>query len=192
MAGCYPDAAVGVLKKMNTHEQLIYEYFHIRGHIVEVNHKVGRRRDIEGATSGGWAGELDVVAWHPVTGYLIHLEPSIDANPWPKREERYRRKFASGRNYLRDIPQFAHFTDEQVGGLQQVAVLSNTPKGQPDRTPWIDGSEIWTLDSFMEEVKEYVHANYGTYWNGAISESYPFLRLMQMALNGTYRKPKSN
>lgn len=56
---------------MNHLETLIKQYYEWRGYIVRSNVKVGRLRH------GGWAGELDIVAYHPVSEHLLHLEPSF-------------------------------------------------------------------------------------------------------------------
>ncbi len=54
-------------------EDLIAEYYDWRGYLVKRNIKVGRLQH------GGWEMELDVIAYHPHTNHLIHLEPSLDA-----------------------------------------------------------------------------------------------------------------
>ncbi len=80
---------------MSSHlEDLLYEFYEWQGYIVRRNIKVGR------LGHGGWEGDLDIVAYHPSTNALIHLEPSLDALPWHKREERFRRKFRVGRKYI--------------------------------------------------------------------------------------------
>src|SRR5437764_13234533 len=56
-------------------EDLLCEYYDWQGYIVRRNVKVGR------LSHGGWEGELDIVAYHPKTRDLVHLEPSIDALP---------------------------------------------------------------------------------------------------------------
>lgn len=61
------------------------------------NVNVGRR------PAGGWECELDVVAFHPGTKHLVHVEPSMDAHTWEKREVRYLRKFYAGRKYIREL-----------------------------------------------------------------------------------------
>lgn len=72
-------------------ENLLYQYYDWQGYIVRRNIKVGRLKH------GGWEGELDIVAYHPNNNELLHLEPSIDADSWGTREERFEKKFAAGR-----------------------------------------------------------------------------------------------
>ncbi|MCP3926752.1 MAG: hypothetical protein GY714_29685 [Desulfobacterales bacterium] len=79
---------------MNHLEKLIRQFYEWQGYIVKGNIRVGK------LDHGGWEGELDVVAYHPLDDILIHLEPSIDAHSWAKREERFTKKFAAGRKYI--------------------------------------------------------------------------------------------
>ena len=97
-------------------EDLLAQYYEWQGYILRRNVKVGRLRH------GGWQGELDLVAYHPKTGHLVHLEPSLDALPWRKREERFAKKFRSGREFI-----FSEVFPwlEPTTKLEQVAVLVN-------------------------------------------------------------------
>ena len=54
---------------MNQLEMLIEQYYEWKGYIVRNNVKVGR------LSHGGWAGELDIVVYNPVSNHLLHLEP---------------------------------------------------------------------------------------------------------------------
>ncbi len=63
---------------MNHLEKLIRQYYEWQGYIVRGNVLVGR------LSHGGWAGELDIVAYHPQTKRLLHIEPSLDAHTWAK------------------------------------------------------------------------------------------------------------
>jgi len=38
--------------------------------------------------------ELDVVAYHPHTKHLAHIEPSVDGHSWKTREQRFTRNFS--------------------------------------------------------------------------------------------------
>ena len=77
---------------MNHLEMLIEQYYEWKGYIVRNNVKVGR------LSHGGWAGELDIVAYNPVSNHLLHLEPSIDAHPWKTREKRFKKKLKLEKN----------------------------------------------------------------------------------------------
>ena len=175
---------------MNVYEQLISEWLSIRGYVVINNVKVGRNASggsEHNASKGGWAGELDVVGWNPVTGDLVNYEPSIDAKAWPKREERYKRKFSVAKKHVRDIPQLAAVPKEALGSLRCVAVLSHSPKGMPERMKWLDG-ELITHDALMDDIEQWLLDNYCVTARGAIPETHPLLRVLQLALLGSYRR----
>ena len=57
---------------MNFLEQVIAEWFSHKGYFVKTNIKFGK------LPSGGFAGEVDVVAFHPQTRELVHIEASTD------------------------------------------------------------------------------------------------------------------
>lgn len=66
-------------------EELTREWYEYQGYFVRQNVNVGKR------PQGGYECELDIVAFHPVTKHLIHVEPSMDAASWAIREKRYKR-----------------------------------------------------------------------------------------------------
>ena len=74
---------------MNHLEQLISEWLEFKGFFVRRNVKVGKLQH------GGHAGELDVVAYHPDTKCVLHIEPSIDSYDWAKREHSSKRSSKS-------------------------------------------------------------------------------------------------
>ena len=95
-------------------EDILFEWYDWRGYVVKRNVKVGR------LSHGGWEGELDIVAYHPITRELVHVEPSIDALSWAKREKRFAKKFQCGRKYIpTDV---FPWLDRRIP-LRQIAVL---------------------------------------------------------------------
>ena len=177
-------------KQMNVYEQLISEWLSIQGYVVVNNVKVGRNalgKSEHNTSGGGWAGELDVVGWNPITGDLVNYEPSIDSNAWPKRAERYGRKFSVARRHIAEIPQLAGVPYETLENLRCVAVLSHSPKGMPDRMKWLDG-ELITHDALMDDIECWLRDHYDVAARGAIPETHPLLRTLQLALLGSYRR----
>jgi len=79
---------------INFLEQLVAEWYEYQGYFIRRNVRVGKR------TAGGYECELDVVAFHPQTKHLVHVEPSTDAGSWDERERRYKKKFEAGRKYI--------------------------------------------------------------------------------------------
>lgn len=155
-------------------EDLLCEYYEWRGYIVRRNVKVGRLKH------GGWEGELDVVAYHPKTGDLLHLEPSIDADPWSKREQRFAKKFGAGRRYI--------FTDvfpwlDRETPLRQVAVLISGGKNHKH----LAGGDVKTIDEVAREIRLAV-AIEGKMASAAVPEQFPLLRTIQMFESGYYRR----
>ena len=126
---------------------------------------------------GGWGSELDIVAYHPETGHLVHLEPSIDAHPWKKREDRFEKKFKFGREYIcRDV--FPWLNDDTP--IEQIAVLITSSR------PELAGGRVQSIDEFMKQVMDTIRSR-GIMSKNAIPEEYDLLRTIQMAICGYYK-----
>lgn len=154
-------------------EALLREYYEWLGHVVKCNVRVGR------LSHGGWEMELDVVAYDPSTNTLLHLEPSLDADPWVKREARFAKKFEAGRKYIFDhlFPWLPKTTP-----LKQVAILVSA--GAHKRV--LAGAEVRTVDEVIAEIRHAVACK-GVAGKAAISEHYPLLRTIQLVVCGYYR-----
>jgi hypothetical protein len=161
---------------MNHLEGIISEWLESTGYIIARNHKVGRR------VKGGWAGELDVIAYNPETKHLVHYEPSVDGTSWARREERFTKKFAMGRQHVRDIPQLSFLKQEQVDGMEQVAVFPAVSEAHRD---FLDGKAIG-MDELMNTINHFVRER-GPAAVNAFPEQYPMLRTLQFALCGYYK-----
>lgn len=123
--------------------------------------------------------ELDILAYHPHSQDLVHLEPSIDAHSWAMREKRFAKKFAAAKKYVfTDI--FTWLPDSTP--LRQVAVLISHPR---DRNH-VAGGLLMSIDEFFAEIRRRI-ASQGIKAKNAIPEQYPRLRTVQLALNGYYR-----
>jgi len=152
-------------------EKLVRQFYEWRGYIVRSNIKVGK------LSHGGWAGELDIVAYHPLTQHLIHLEPSIDAHSWAKREERFQKKFEFGKQYIhKDIFPWL----DPSTPLEQVAVLITGSR------PTLAGGKVISIDQFMRDVRNEV-LKAGIMAKNAIPEEFDLLRTVQMTTCGYYR-----
>jgi len=151
-------------------EQLVAEWYEYQGYFLRRNVKVGKR------TAGGHEGELDVVAFHPVTKHLIHIEPSMDSDNWEKREVRFSRKFEVGRRFIPKL-----FDGLQVPEkIEQVALFVYASKVNH---PMIGGGRVMIASEMISDiVKELklkpVHAS-------AIPEHLTILRSLQFV---TYYK----
>ena len=156
-------------------EDLLCEYYEWQGYIVRRNVKVGRLQH------GGWEGELDIIAYHPKTSDLLHLEPSLDAHPWAKREARFTKKFRAGRKYIfREVLPWL----DPATPLAQVAVLATGPGARTK----LAGGSVRSIDAVTSEIRAKVAAE-GKMASRAISEQFPLLRTIQLVECGYYRRP---
>jgi hypothetical protein len=159
---------------MNFLEQLVSEWFSYRGYFVRTNVKVGPRQ------AGGYEGELDVVAFNPETGEIVHVETSMDAHSWDRRRQRYARKFELGRQYIPQIFQFAERRPRQV-------VVLGFPRSTRDVDLLGDDVEVYLMPRLIREIEGELCRK--TVESGAVPEIYPLLRAMQFALDyGGYLK----
>jgi len=154
-------------------EDLIAEYYDWKGYLIKRNIKVGR------LAHGGWEMELDVIGYHPITKHLVHLEPSIDADSWTRREERFEKKFAAARRYI--------FTDiftwlDPETPIDQCAILVSHPKDRHE----LCGAAIVSIDEFSSLVRRDV-TDCGIMSKNAIPEQYPLLRTVQLLTSGYHR-----
>jgi len=155
-------------------EDLLCEYYEWQGYIVRRNIKVGR------LAHGGWEGELDIVAYHPQTGELLHLEPSLDALSWATREPRFQRKFRVGAKYMKDVLPWI----ERRKRPRQIAVLVSRGNGRKQ----LGTGEVRTVDEFVTEIRDAVRQG-GKMSGGAVPEQYPLLRTIQLVDSGYYKTP---
>ena len=149
-------------------EQLITEWLEFKGYFVRRNIKVGK------LSHGGFEGELDIVAYHPVENHLLHVEPSIDAHTWTKREERFRKKFDAGNRYIiADIlPWLPHNKT-----FEQWAVLWGSDRNHAT----VGGGMVVPIWKLYQMIAIDISAN-GPAGGNAISETFPLLRTMQHTL----------
>lgn len=154
-------------------EQLVYEYYDWQGYLVKHNMRVGRR------LRGGHDMEFDIVAYNPHTKHLVHIEPSIDAHSWAKREFRFKKKFENGEKYI--TKEVFSWLDKDVV-IDQKAILITHTKGREK----IGGGRIISIDEFLKVVGEKIKKE-GAAESNAIPEQYPLLRTIQFVLNGYHK-----
>jgi len=154
-------------------EDLLAQYLDWKGYVVKKNVKVGRLKH------GGWQMELDIVAYHPPTQDLVHYEPSLDADSWKKREERYRKKFSAGRKYIRSkvfgwLPKGTR--------LRQIAVFNTHPQNRHK----IAGGILQSVDELMAEIRRAI-VKQGLMNRNAVPEQFAHLRTLQLSHCGYSR-----
>jgi hypothetical protein len=154
-------------------EQLIFEYFNWQGYLVKHNVKVGKR------TKGGWAMELDILAYNPTTHHLVHLEPSLDSHSWEKKLKRFKKKFESGRKYL--FKEIFNWIDPQLE-IEQIAIITSH---HPSKVK-LSGGLIYSVDEYVKKIVDAV-SKQGKISKNAIPEQYRLLRTIQLVKNGYYK-----
>lgn len=145
-------------------EQLSREWYEYRGYFVRQNVNVGK------LPKGGWECELDVVAFHPKTRHLVHVEPSMDAESWDVRERRYAKKFAAGRKYIPKLFDGIDLPHE----IEQIALLVFASTA--NRTI-LGGGRIVILDQFLAQILCGLRDAKIT--SSAVPEQLPILRTLQ-------------
>jgi hypothetical protein len=151
---------------VNFLEQLAAEWYEFRGYFVRRNIRVGR------LPNGGFEGELDVVAFHPVLNHFVHIEASADSDRWTDRETRFARKFEVGRKYIPSL--FDGLTVPK--GIEQIALLLYGSNRQYSK---IGGGDVLMIKDFMGKIRGDLLDRHVA--NAAVPEQYPRLRALQFA-----------
>jgi hypothetical protein len=122
-------------------EQLVAEWYEYQGYFVRRNVPVGR------GARGGHESELDVVAFNPTLRHLVHIEPSLDAESWEKRERLFKKKFEAGRKYIPDL--FDGF--DLPPDIEQIALLVFASKSNH---PTLGGGKVLLISDLMRQIME--------------------------------------
>jgi len=153
---------------VNHLEQFVGEWYEYRGYFLRRNVRVGR------LSHGGFECELDVVAWHPETKHVVHVEPTMDANNWAKRIQRYTKKLRAGRKYIPDL-----FPNVSVRprDIEQI-ILLGLGYGSNGHHKEIDGAEVKTSGQLIKEVLRDIRGI--NHHSQAIPEQFIILRTLQL------------
>lgn len=145
-------------------EQLIAEWYEYKGYFVRRNVFVGRR------AKGGYECELDIVAFHPETKHLVHIEPSMDASSWAEREKRYQKKFNAGRKYIPQLFQGIELPTE----IEQIALLVFASRASSNT---LRGGRLMLIEELLEVIFQELRDKHLS--SNAISEHLTVLRSFQ-------------
>jgi len=156
-------------------EQLVAEWYEYTGYFVRRNVNVGKR------SKGGYISELDVVAFNPKSRHLVHVEPSMDAHSWEKREKRFRAKFDAGREFIPSL-----FPGLRLPDPEQIALLVFASDQQHSQ---VGGGKVVPIKDFMYKIR--TDPDWGVALHSVatrvVPEQYVILRTLQFAAN--YWKP---
>lgn len=146
-------------------EQLVAEWYEYQGYFIRRNVNVGRRK------AGGHECELDIVGFHPSKNHLVQVEPSVDADSWAKREERYRKKFEAGRKYIPTLFEGFTLPDE----IEQIAVFAYASK---KNYATVAGGQIVLMTDLLEDIFRDLKSR--SILTNSIPEQLPILRTLQI------------
>lgn len=157
-------------------EQLVAEWYAYNGHFVQTNVKFGKRK------AGGYEGEMDVVAFHPRTKLITHVETSTDADSWEERRRRFGKKFGDAEKHYSELFRFDY---QRVEKLAIVGWGRTVPVGIS-----FDGTiVIKTVPQFIFEVTGVLSQRDPA--KEAVPEHWPLLRAIQMSAFWGIRAPTS-
>ena len=154
---------------MNFLEQVIAEWFSHKGYFVKTNIKFGK------LPSGGFAGEVDVVAFDPQTRELVHIEASTVGGVGGAKL--FKKKFDLAKRYYgEELFQFSYDSMRcmAIGGFAYTA----TPKVKNMLGEKI---EVETVPEFFRKASACLREC--PIPKQAISETLPLLRAMQFTLH---------
>jgi len=152
---------------MNFLESLAAEWYAVQKYFVRTNIKTNRREN------GGYNNEIDVLAFLPESGKLVHLETSWDSLTWKNREERY-----LSRKFVFSDKQYSEIIGTDPASIQKRAIIG-TSKSQPKEI-WGSDIEVTTVPNFIAEIAEDIKQRHPM--RDVIPETYPCLRSFQFAL----------
>ena len=152
-------------------EQLVSEWYEYQGYFVRRNVPVGKR------SRGGYEYELDIVAFDPVKRHLVHIEPSMDAESWGKRELRFRKKFEAGLKYIPGLFPGLDLPED----IEQIAIFAFASR---TNHPTLAGRPVLLVSDLMREIMEDLSDK--KIASAAVPEHHPILRTLQFVVE--YRK----
>jgi len=151
---------------MNFLEQLVAEWYAFNGCFVQTNLKFGKRE------AGGYEGEIDVIAFHPSTKIITHVETSGDADSWEERRQRFAKKFNTAQKYYSELFQFDYNKVEKVA---IVGYGSKCPAG----VLFDKNVTIKTVPEFIAEITAVLGQQDVT--KRAVPEHWPIIRALQLS-----------
>jgi hypothetical protein len=155
---------------MNFLEELVGEWYEYNGFFVRKNIKFGGPA---GKSRGGHMGEIDVAAFDPKTGTLIHIETSADAYTQEARQKRFVKKFSTAADHYKILFDFP------IKEVKQIVIVGYSKNQKNFDWRLADNSriEIKDIPSFILEICDRVGKI--DPMAKAIPESLPLLRAIQ-------------
>jgi len=149
---------------MNFLESLAAEWYGYKGYFVRSNIRV------EKLVRGGYGAELDVLAYSPMKGELLHIETSSDADSWSVRKDRLLKKFRFSHE------QYEKLFSVRIDKVRKIAVCGFSFNS---RSLKLGDIELRSVREFLCEISE--ELSHKDLMREAVPESYPLLRAIQMS-----------
>lgn len=152
----------------NLLEELVAEWQEYQGGYVRRNIPLQKR------SQGGRVGEIDILAYSPESGSLLHIETSMDSWKWEKRERIFGRKFREGEAFIRKeiMPQLPHGMKTNLIKLVVLGRASRKGRGN------LGGADVRTLDELLREIMVSIRDRNAKH--DAIPQHLPLLRMVQI------------
>jgi len=147
-------------------EKLLAEWYEYKGYFVKTNIRINKLK------TGGYGGEMDVVAYNPKINEMIHIEVSGEAISWKKKKEKIEDKFKTAKESYEEEFQF------ECPPIKQIVVVGVS---KPRKEIEFD-NEI-QLKSFTEQFGEICHElKKVNPTKKVVPEKYPIIRTIQFTL----------
>jgi hypothetical protein len=153
---------------MNFLEQLVAEWYEYEGYFVRSNVRARKR------PKGGWDAELDVLAYEPSTGTLLHVETSGDGDSWAERKARF-----TGKKFTLSNAEYESVLGSRVHEVRKIAIVGYARSTKADLN-WGPDIEVVLIPDFLRRVVGKLRSLPPL--QAAVPEGYPILRAIQMVL----------
>jgi hypothetical protein len=153
---------------MNFLEQLVAEWYEYAGYFVRSNVRARKR------TEGGWGAELDVLAYDPSNGTLLHVETSGDADSWAERKRRFLTK-----KFMLKREEYEAILGCKVSKIRKIAVVGYARSTKVDLN-WGKDIEVVLIPDLMTQIARKLRSQ--NPMQEAVPEGFPILRAVQTVL----------
>ncbi len=153
---------------MNFLEQLVSEWYEYQGCFVRSNVRTRKRK------KGGWDVELDVLAFNPKDGTLLHVETSGGSESWVERKKRFLTK-----KFILSTEEYETIVGRKINGIRKIALVSYSHSTKAD-LKWGKNIEVLLIPDLLKQIAEKLRSQ--DPMRESVPEGFPILRAMQMVL----------
>jgi hypothetical protein len=108
---------------------------------------------------------------------MVHIEPSLDAESWEKRERLFKKKFEAGRKYIPELFDGYDLPDD----IERIAILVFASKSNH---PMLGGGKVLLISDLMRQIMEDLGDKKAL--SNMVAEHHTILRTLQFVIE--YRK----